>query len=94
MLNLVFKIKTAVHPYSKGLLEIISKCLSESDSNIRLYSLKLLSSILFAREDVLIDHKSIFEFEILKKVKGMASIESSMEVQKLASELCNIMGLS
>ena len=93
LMNLVFKIKTAVHPYSKSLLEIISKCLSESDPNIRHFSLKLLSSLLFARDDVLVDHQTIFEFEILKKVKGMASIESSLEVQKLANELCKIMGL-
>ncbi|KAF0977799.1 hypothetical protein FDP41_003121 [Naegleria fowleri] len=93
LLNIIYQIKSAVHPFSKMILESISKCLSDTDGIIRLFALKALSAILYAREDVLTDYQTIFEFEILKKVKGMASIESNSEVKKLATELCKIMGI-
>ncbi|KAG2388767.1 hypothetical protein C9374_000206 [Naegleria lovaniensis] len=93
LLNIIYQIKSAVHPFSKMILEALSKCLSDTDGNIRLFALKTLSAILYAREDVLTDYQTIFEFEILKKVKGMASIESNIEAKKLATELCKIMGI-
>ena len=94
LLNLIFQLKSAIHPFSKGILDVISKLLSDEVATVRLSSLKVLGGMLAARDDILIDYKTVFEFEILKKVKGMASIESNTEVQKLARELCKIMGLS
>ncbi|KAL9645688.1 hypothetical protein ABK040_003421 [Willaertia magna] len=94
LLHLTYQLKSSIHPYSKMILEIISKTISfNEDSKIRLSGLKLLSGILVAREDVIIDFKSIFEFEIFKKLIGLSKIENDIQVKKLAMELVKLLHL-
>ncbi|KAL0482823.1 hypothetical protein AKO1_014220, partial [Acrasis kona] len=80
LLHMVYRIKTAVHPYTKVILRIICDGLSIDSDQVKLASLKLLSGVLVSREDVIMDFESIFE-QILRRVEGLSQIDKSETVR-------------
>ncbi len=87
LMHMTYRMKTAVHPYTEIISRIIRDGIeANAPSLIKLNSLKLLSAVLVAREDVLTDYGSVFEI-ILQRLNGLSMMDSSDEVRKLALQL-------
>eukprot|EP01080_Neovahlkampfia_damariscottae_P000814 gene814-9064_t len=89
LLHLSFQLKSSIFPYSATLFMVIISSLKSFDSNVKLTGLKLLSSLLVSRDDILNDHMKQFE-EIHKLLISLSMIDENVEVRKLAENLVSL----
>lgn len=99
MMHICFKLGKSIHPYSYDVLQLIHSALltkslqtptSVHSNDIRLSALKLLSSVIAAREEIAVEHGSLFA-SIQKELMSLANLDTNAQVRQIAQQLVQMM---
>lgn len=91
LLHLCFHLKSAIHPYCVDLLQLVKQSLAfTKDASIRLAACKLLSAILVARDDIIIDYELLF-LDVQKQLTSLSTMDSNIQVRQLAQQLITML---
>lgn len=93
LMHVCYKVQKSIHSYSIDLLNAVLKALKCNSNHlshaVRLSGLKLLSAVLVAREEVVIEHASLF-LQIQKELFALSTMDTSSQVRQLAQQLVQI----
>ena len=89
LMHMSVKIGTAIHPYSNDLLHATLHALKSPSDMVRLSGLKLLSALLVARDDMIVEYASLF-MQVQKQLHSISLMDTHAQVRQLAHQLVKL----
>jgi len=92
LLVMTAQLKSAIHPFSFDIINILQFCLASAEVEIRKGGVKLFSALLVARDDLIVEYEQEFQ-EIFQKIKSIGMIDEDSETRLLAEKFVQLLKL-